>query len=62
MSWAVRACTTIVATGLMAASAWAAGEGSLEVHQSGSVYLSYGLFVILGMMAVLMVFKGTRTK
>ena len=62
MGWAKRLGLSGVMMACLGAQAWAEGGGSLEEHASGSVYLSYGLFVILGMIAVLLVFKGTRTK
>ena len=62
MLWTVRTGLWGVMMVCLGAQAWAEGAGSLEDHASGSVYLSYGLFVILGMIAVLLVYKGTRTK
>jgi hypothetical protein len=36
--------------------------GELADHATGSSYLSWGLFVLIGLIAVFLVFKGTRSK
>jgi len=62
MDWLKRMGLAGAMTVWLATNAWAQGSDNPASHVSGSVYLSYGLFVLLGMIAVLLVFKGTRTK